>query len=78
MKRTFTKLLNFFTRVYLFYYDGFRSMTLGRQLWMIILVKLIIFFLVMKLIFFPDILRSKYHNDGERRNHVLKELTGSE
>lgn len=45
---------NFFKRVWLLYYDGFRSMTLGRNLWAIILIKLAIMFLVLKLIFFPS------------------------
>jgi uncharacterized membrane protein len=67
--------LNFFREVYYLYYDGFRSMTVGRKLWIIILLKLVILILVMKIFFFPDLLRSKYDTDGERRDHVLKELT---
>jgi hypothetical protein len=50
-------------------------MTVGRKLWIIILLKLVILILVMKVFFFPDLLRSKYDTDGERRDHVLKELT---
>mgnify|MGYP002708322178 CR=1 FL=1 len=40
------------------YADGFRSMTVGRRLWMIIIIKLAIIFLVFKLFFFPDILEA--------------------
>ncbi len=38
--------------VYL-YIDGFRQMTLGRILWTIIIIKLLLVFGVLKLFFFP-------------------------
>ena len=44
-----------------FYIDGFRSMTVGKKLWAIIIIKLILIFLVMKLFFFPDILQRVFH-----------------
>ena len=42
-------------RIFRFYYDGFREMTLGRTLWAIILIKLFILFVVLRLLFFPDV-----------------------
>ena len=45
---------NIWIRVYRFYRDGFREMTLGRTLWALILVKLFIMFFVLRLFFFPD------------------------
>ena len=53
---------NFFNWVFHLYYDGFRSMTLGKTLWAIILIKLFIIFVVLKLFFFPDFLKT--HADG--------------
>ena len=44
------------SRIFHLYYDGFRTMTLGKTLWTIILIKLAIIFLVLKLFFFPNIL----------------------
>ena len=61
-------------RVWNFYYEGFRGMTVGKTLWMIILIKLFIFFIVMKLLFFPNILQRDYDTDDERADHVRKEL----
>jgi hypothetical protein len=52
-------------------------MTLGRKLWLIILIKLAIMFLVLKLFFFPDILKTKYDTDNDRSEHVLQELIKS-
>lgn len=67
---------SFWHKIFYFYYDGFRSMTLGRTLWIIILLKLFVFFAVLKLFFFPDLLQSRYENDSERANHVSTALTG--
>ena len=61
-------------RIWMFYYDGFRSMTIGKTLWLIILVKLFIFFVIMKMLFFPNILKRDYSTDEERADHVRTEL----
>lgn len=39
-------------KIYRFYRDGFREMTTGRTLWVIILVKLFIMFAILKVFFF--------------------------
>ncbi len=57
------------------YIDGFRSMTVGRKLWTLILIKLAIMFLVFKMFFFPDILKVKYDDDTERAQAVRTALT---
>lgn len=61
-------------RVWNFYYEGFRSMTVGKTLWMIILIKLFIFFVIMKFLFFPNILKRDFSTDEERADHVRNEL----
>ena len=47
------------SRIFHLYYDGFRTMTLGKTLWAVILIKLAIIFLVLKLFFFPDFINLK-------------------
>lgn len=61
-------------RVWRFYVDGFRSMTIGRYLWAIILIKLFILFFVMRLFFFPNILERDYENDADRAQAVRTNL----
>ncbi|MEZ3551418.1 MAG: DUF4492 domain-containing protein [Muribaculaceae bacterium] len=61
-------------KVWLLYYDGFRSMTVGKTLWAIILIKIFIFFVVIKLLFFPNLLQRDFDNDEDRANHVRNEL----
>lgn len=62
----------FFKRAWLLYYDGFRSMTVGRSLWAIILIKLVIMFLVLKLFFFPSQLGGM--SDEQKADRVSQEF----
>jgi hypothetical protein len=63
--------------VFRFYYDGFRTMSWwGRRAWLIIIVKLIIMFLILKLFFFPDFLKTNFNSDEERSDYVIEQLTG--
>lgn len=70
----FSQLLQCPGRVARFYIDGFRSMTVGKRLWVIIIIKLIVIFGVLKLFFFPDVLSSRYDSDSERAAAVRREL----
>lgn len=65
---------NIFARIWRFYFDGFRQMTLGRYLWALILIKVAILFLVFKLFFFPDRLERDYDSDAERARAVRHHL----
>lgn len=62
-------------KIYRFYRDGFREMTVGRTLWVIILIKLFLFFVIIRWLFFPDFLATNFHTDEERADHVRRELT---
>ncbi len=67
------KKTNFLYRAYDLYADGFRHMTIGRTLWAIILLKLIVIFLVLKLFFFPNYLK-QHAAEGEEDNFVANEM----
>ena len=64
-------------RVFNFYRDGFRRMTVGRTLWKIILIKLVFMFAVLKLFFFPDVLKTQFSDDQQRADHVFQQLQDS-
>ena len=55
----------FFYRVFDLYYDGFRHMTLGKTLWTVIIIKLVIMFLVLKIFFFPNFLKANAEKGKE-------------
>lgn len=61
-------------RIIRFYVEGFKSMTVGKTLWALIILKMFIMFAILKLFFFPDLLSSNYDNDDDRAQHVRNEL----
>jgi hypothetical protein len=64
-----------FKNAFYLYYDGFRSMVVGRTLWKIIFLKLFIMFAILKVFFFPDFLATNFDTDAQRADHVLENLT---
>ena len=55
------------------YYDGFRSMTLGRTLWAIVFAKLFIIFIVLRIFFFPDYIK-EHVREGDESEFVASKL----
>ncbi|MBQ7510436.1 MAG: DUF4492 domain-containing protein [Prevotella sp.] len=64
---------NFWYRAFDLYYDGFRNMTLGKTLWAVIIVKLIIIFIVLKMFFFPNFI-GQHAEKGEEADFVASEM----
>jgi uncharacterized membrane protein len=60
-------------RIWTFYRDGFRSMTVGRTLWLLIAIKLFIMFAILKIFFFPRFL-GRFDTDAEREEYVRQQL----
>ncbi len=65
---------NWLQRVFYFYVDGFKAMTLGRTLWAIIAIKVIVFFVIVRFIFFPNFLAGKADTDEGKADYVRHEL----
>jgi hypothetical protein len=65
----------FFYRAFDLYYDGFRHMTLGRTLWAVIIVKLIIIFAILKVFFFPNFI-GQHAEEGGEDAFVASEIIG--
>ena len=58
--------------IYDFYVEGFRNMTWGRQLWWVILLKVILLFAVLRVFFFKPILAGK--SEEQKIEHISNEL----
>jgi hypothetical protein len=71
---TESKKDNILKRIIYFYLDGFKNMTLGKSLWVLIIIKLFIMFAILKAFFFPNLLNSLYDNDEDKAQHVRTEL----
>jgi len=61
-------------KIYRFYLDGFKGMTVGKTLWVIILIKLFVIFVILKFFFFKDAL-ADYATPDEKSKHVIEQLT---
>ena len=68
------KKKGFWARAVDLYVDGFRSMTVGKTLWLIIAIKLFIFFVIIKILFFPNFLASKSDTDEGKAQYVRQQL----
>jgi hypothetical protein len=73
-----TRIASALKNVFMFYYDGFRTLSWwGKRVWIIIVIKVCIIFLLLKLFFFPDFLKTKFTDDSERSDYVIEQLTGN-
>jgi hypothetical protein len=68
-------IIKFLKFVFSLYYDGFVNMKVGKTLWIIIFIKLFIMFFIMKIFFFPNILKENFATDRERSIYILTQLT---
>jgi Na+/H+ antiporter NhaD/arsenite permease-like protein len=60
-------------RIFQFYYNGFKTMEWGRELWILILIKLFIMFVVLRIFFFPRFL-NQFDTTSEKEDYVSNEL----
>lgn len=59
-----------------FYIEGFSTLPdWSRTIWIIILTKLFIMFVILKLFFFQNEMKVNFDNDDDRANHVIKQIT---
>ena len=58
--------------IYDFYVEGFRNMTRGRQLWWVIMLKVILLFAVLRVFFFKPVLAGK--SEEQKIEHISNEL----
>ena len=62
--------------VLFFYIDGFKNISqLGKKLWLIIIAKLIVIFVVIKLFLMPNFLDTHFKTEQEKQAYMIKQLT---
>ena len=67
-------MTDFWRRVADLYTDGFRNMRVVRQLWALIILKLLIMFAILKVFFFPDVVKDKTPPGGSEAQTVRTEI----
>ena len=58
--------------IWKFYVDGFRNMTWGKSLWLLIFLKIVILFLVLRIFFFQPVLQGK--TEKQKMDYVGEQL----
>ena len=68
-------MMRFLSNVFYLYYDGFRNMTLGKSLWLVIILKLLIIFGFLKIFIYDKSLKTNFQTQEEKSEFVSKNLT---
>ena len=61
------KLADILSGIWLFYYNGFKQMTWGRTLWLIIVLKLFVIFVVLRFCFFRPTMQGLSNDEKSER-----------
>ena len=64
-----------YLRIFKFYIDGFKSLTIGKTLWKIIIIKLIVIITLLNFYIYAKSLNSEYKTTKEKINFVYKNIT---
>ncbi|EAL53625.1 DUF4492 domain-containing protein [Campylobacter upsaliensis] len=70
--------LRFIFKIFDFYKEGFKNLTLGKTLWKIIFIKLFIILIILKLFVFDVNFKSLYKDDVSKSNFVIQNLISKE
>ena len=61
--------------IYSFYINGFKNMTIGKTLWKLILIKLLVIFIFLNYFIHDKSLKTEYKTYDEKVDFVYKNLT---
>lgn len=70
----FKRFYSILIKIFYFYKDGFKSLTLGKTLWKIIFIKLFIIFIIFKIFLFDINFNSIFKSFEDKSNFVFKNL----
>lgn len=66
--------MNKLKNIYLLYKEGFLNLKLGRTLWKIIILKLIVILIFLKFFIYDKNIKTEYKTENEKVNFVLGNL----
>lgn len=67
--------MNYTKKIFNFYVDGFKGMTLGKTLWTIIGIKLLVMFAVIRVFFYPTPEVKKYETAQQKADFYYKQYS---
>jgi hypothetical protein len=64
-----------YLKIFNFYIDGFKNLTVGKTLWKIIIIKVIIIVTLLNFYIYDKSINSEYKTTKEKINFVYKNIT---
>lgn len=66
--------MNKIKQIYFFYKEGFENLTIGRTLWKLVIIKLIVILIFLNIFIYDKSIKTEYKNDSERIEFILNNL----
>lgn len=67
--------MNKYINIINFYKDGFKNLTLGRVLWKIIFIKLIVILIILNFFIYDKSINTEYKTENQKIDFVYKNIT---
>ncbi|WP_320033870.1 DUF4492 domain-containing protein [Campylobacterota bacterium DY0563] len=67
--------MNKYNKILNLYIDGFKNLTLGKTLWKIVIIKLLIIFTILNLFIYDKSINTEYKSNDQKIEFVYKNLT---
>ncbi|WP_321315399.1 DUF4492 domain-containing protein [Halarcobacter sp.] len=67
--------MNKYNKILNLYIDGFKNLTLGKTLWKIVIIKILIIFTILNLFIYDKSINSEYKSNSQKIEFVYKNLT---
>lgn len=67
--------MNTISKIFSLYRDGFKNLTLGKSLWKIVIIKLLVILVVLNYFVYDNSLNSKFKTNKEKQNFIFTNLT---
>ncbi|ADG92335.1 conserved hypothetical protein [Arcobacter nitrofigilis DSM 7299] len=64
-----------YLKIFNFYIDGFKNLTVGKTLWKIIIIKIILIVTLLNFYIYDKSINSEYKTTKEKINFVYKNIT---
>lgn len=65
-------------KIFYLYVDGFKNLTIGKTLWKIIIIKLLIIFGIFKVFIYQDSMNERFQTDEQKSDFVYQNIVKGE
>ncbi|RXJ99539.1 DUF4492 domain-containing protein [Arcobacter sp. CECT 8986] len=63
------------SKIFSFYYDGFKNLSVGKSLWKIVIIKLLVIFVVLNYFVYDKSINTEFQTAQQKENFIFTNLT---